>query len=856
MSSSISKLNVSMGMETSGLEAGARRAENVLRKLSQVQAEALKGESGGPDFARIIDTAKRMRESSGRVSMGEGDSSRLVLSQKESLAIAEEIGRRRERFWLNEQAAADRAATSEELRAQRLKDAALTEQQIQTLKAQQAQATNVQLTAMDGITQKARESAAAMDQQLAIQEAAAQRAAQRAATSEELRAQRLKDAALTEQQIQTLKAQQAQSTNAQLTAMVGVSNAARESAAAMDQQLAIQEAAALRAATSEELRAQRLKDAALTEQQIQSLKAQQAQTTNAQLTAMDGITKKARESAAVFEQQFSLEQKIADLRARTAQIRSSEKMERMSPFTRQVAEVRRLRQLMVERRNLQRGTVEFAQKELEITRQIANVRSMRSELSAGSERMRKLGTTAKDSQKKFARFGLQMQQSGYQVQDFVVQVTSGTNALVALSQQGSQLLGFFGGWKGAVAGAALAIGVLGIRMFQAKNRVNELKSGLDSMTAPEVLKRIIELRKEVDLLLDPSKAAAYSDVDIRRATNAYNIQAGVVRRLEESLKALETQREALTGPESVLSEEEQRSAVIALNSQVGRLTKSLKTQSEELGKLQVPFNEATNAQKALDEEIRKTIQSNREASMTGWEIQQSLAAQKKELEDLGRTHSVEYQRIIGQQQAYARAVAEVRRANREATESEDEKFDRMRRAARELPQGSVEQAEAEGEVRALSRSYADLLRANDRFGESNVITFRRLRDELDRTQGQMFAYERTLAEFKGVEQALNAERDAILDQLDPLRSKRRELERIRELQEEGFFGNDRDVAAEMGRRMRDEMERSLRIPSAFEMSTGSSQAGARNVASGINDQRKILNDMLRQLESINKSVSN
>lgn len=49
------------------------------------------------------------------------------------------------------------------------------------------------------------------------------------------------------------------------------------------------------------------------------------------------------------------------------------------------------------------------------------------------------------------------QQAGYQIGDFAVQVQGGTSAVVAFSQQGSQLLGVFGAY-GAVAGAALAIG--------------------------------------------------------------------------------------------------------------------------------------------------------------------------------------------------------------------------------------------------------------------------------------------------------------------------------------------------------------------------------------------------------------
>ena len=65
------------------------------------------------------------------------------------------------------------------------------------------------------------------------------------------------------------------------------------------------------------------------------------------------------------------------------------------------------------------------------------------------------------------RFGaVGMQQVGYQVQDFAVQVQGGTSALVAIGQQGSQLLGIFGP-AGAIAGMILAIGTGLVGAFNA-----------------------------------------------------------------------------------------------------------------------------------------------------------------------------------------------------------------------------------------------------------------------------------------------------------------------------------------------------------------------------------------------------
>ncbi|HBR7518914.1 TPA: phage tail length tape measure family protein [Klebsiella pneumoniae] len=63
------------------------------------------------------------------------------------------------------------------------------------------------------------------------------------------------------------------------------------------------------------------------------------------------------------------------------------------------------------------------------------------------------------SARSFGGFQNALRQSGYQIQDFIVQVQGGQSALVALSQQGSQLLGVFG-TGGAVAGALLTLGTV------------------------------------------------------------------------------------------------------------------------------------------------------------------------------------------------------------------------------------------------------------------------------------------------------------------------------------------------------------------------------------------------------------
>lgn len=78
-----------------------------------------------------------------------------------------------------------------------------------------------------------------------------------------------------------------------------------------------------------------------------------------------------------------------------------------------------------------------------------------------------------------------MQQAGYQVQDFIVQVQGGQSALVAFAQQGSQLAGAFGP-GGAVFGAIIALGsvlagMLITSLNGGKNAMDALKDAAEAM---------------------------------------------------------------------------------------------------------------------------------------------------------------------------------------------------------------------------------------------------------------------------------------------------------------------------------------------------------------------------------------
>ena len=87
--------------------------------------------------------------------------------------------------------------------------------------------------------------------------------------------------------------------------------------------------------------------------------------------------------------------------------------------------------------------------------------------------------------RKGRNFRQNIQQVGFQVQDFAVQVGGGTNALQAFGQQGSQLAGIFGP-TGAIIGAIIAIGsVIGVSLapalLKSKDAVKDLTDVMERL---------------------------------------------------------------------------------------------------------------------------------------------------------------------------------------------------------------------------------------------------------------------------------------------------------------------------------------------------------------------------------------
>jgi len=86
-------------------------------------------------------------------------------------------------------------------------------------------------------------------------------------------------------------------------------------------------------------------------------------------------------------------------------------------------------------------------------------------LYSGAGAVDQWATHVNQAKNKTNRFGMVAQQVGYQVGDFFVQVQSGTSALVAFGQQGTQLAGLLPGVAGAVVGIGMSLGTMLLKTF-------------------------------------------------------------------------------------------------------------------------------------------------------------------------------------------------------------------------------------------------------------------------------------------------------------------------------------------------------------------------------------------------------
>lgn len=205
------------------------------------------------------------------------------------------------------------------------------------------------------------------------------------------------------------------------------------------------------------------------------------------------------------------------------------------------------------------------------------------------------------------------QQAGYQVGDFAVQVQGGQSALVAFSQQGSQLLGVLGPW-GAVMGAVLAVGssLAGV-LWTMGDATEETKKKAKTFT---------DRVEEADAALSAMSATAGNVTDLEALRKKYGELTQEVREMALALFEID-KREAVAKVSGIIAEVTGEIAK-ASEASAGVVAAALASSGTDAGKAEAA------AYRAEIEAMQSDIEQRRGAGILVDQSELNLLAQMRE----------------------------------------------------------------------------------------------------------------------------------------------------------------------------------------------------------------------------------
>lgn len=280
------------------------------------------------------------------------------------------------------------------------------------------------------------------------------------------------------------------------------------------------------------------------------------------------------------------------------------------------------------------GAISLSQHEAALEQLNTEYARFNSGVAPAANSLYQFGQQTRFAGKSANRFGMRVQQVGYQVGDFLVQVQSGTSWLVAFGQQGTQLAGLLPGVAGAVIGIGLALSTAigGVVMRQYFNNVSDLKDALK------------ELRQETKDNADEVErlARGFSSVNALRV-------ADEIERLKKEIKSL--------------SESEQRSLRQGAALDSGRLDGTRKR-----------IVELEKELKVAEERFAKEQFYESQRAITAAAIEAGLRNRRAAEEEAARAASVSakylaevYREAYSSMEAGAKAAAEKERQSASAT---------------------------------------------------------------------------------------------------------------------------------------------------------------------------------------------
>lgn len=258
------------------------------------------------------------------------------------------------------------------------------------------------------------------------------------------------------------------------------------------------------------------------------------------------------------------------------------------------------------------------------------------------------------------RMGVLTQQSGYQIGDFLVQVQSGTNALVAFGQQATQMAGTLTllGGKWLFIGSALGIAIplltaIGAALMRTRGAAEEAADGIQTLAD-----RVSSARQQIADMAFEVEAMRQGFEDFREfaLTQAVEEARDRVRELGQEIYDLQ-QLGTVTGP----NERELASAQEALRLAQEQLTAYQRTREEHEG-----LTASMEQGQEFSENLLTAYQTLRDVMReAGDEFKQGLVdqadalAQKVASAEEEVRQAAEQSRILKEQMAEAKREAEI-----------------------------------------------------------------------------------------------------------------------------------------------------------------------------------------------------
>ncbi|MDQ1079693.1 hypothetical protein [Pseudoroseomonas cervicalis] len=385
----------------------------------------------------------------------------------------------------------------------------------------------------------------------------------------------------------------------------------------------------------------------------------------------------------------------------------------------------------------------------------------------GQRSFQAVGTGAQSATRSMGGFNSALQQGGYQVQDFTVQVQGGVNWMVALSQQGSQFLGAFGP-TGAAAGAVLTIGLLAAQLLttsaNAKEAQQSTQDAFKGMT--EAGKQFAEVQKEInELFLTAAERAAQAAnaqrEDLKSRTESLlslsvqrnegnqmelNQAREDLRRLEDYAGRQEALRERLRRSGQMSPEGEaftDRGAVWQARARVQGLEQDMSRTSDRIGELNQQLTRLRNAGRVGVEQFGPTERDPRNGGRLGTE---EFGPTTRDPFGAERLRG-ELDRGAAAQQRFAERMREINALRAQGADvtgmealAQKELNDALRRAAGPTPRN--------GELEAISRIVEDMGRGPQLYLEDQVKALEGLRGQLDPSIGALERYKAALDQIE------------------------------------------------------------------------------------------------------------